>query len=57
MKQIDTTKYVSYTIAGAGFNFTVFGLQKALKERDGFSFGTLYGTKFDGTRDVLDKKE
>lgn len=57
MKQIDEKKYISYTIAAPGFNFTVFDKKKAIKEWLGFQFGILYGTKFDGTRDVLDTKE
>lgn len=57
MKKINENNYISYTIAASGFNFTVFDFKKAQKEWAGFSFGTLWGTKLDGTREILDTKE
>lgn len=57
MKKINENNYISYTIAAPGFNFTVFDFKKAQKEWAGFSSGTLWGTKLDGTREILDTKE
>lgn len=56
MKKINENNYISYTIAVDGCNFTVFDFKKAQKEWAGFSFGTLWGTKLDGTREILDTK-
>lgn len=56
MKKIDPKDYVSYTIVGSGWSFTVYTWEKAQKEWDGMRFGTLYGNKPDKTQTVIDNK-
>ena len=56
MRTIKEKDYVSYTIVGSGWSFTVNTLKTALYEWANMKFGTLYGNKPDGTQAILDTK-
>ena len=57
MRKINEDDFVSYTIAGNGWNVTVPTLKKALKQWDEIPHGTLYGNKPNGDRAVIDSRE
>lgn len=56
MRKINENDYVSYTIVGFGWSFTVNTWQKAKAEWHNMKFGTLYGNKADGTQAIIDNK-
>lgn len=56
MRKINEKDYVSYTIVGSGWSFTVHTWEKAKSEWAGMKFGTLYGNKPDGTQAIIDNK-
>ena len=57
MRKINENDFVDYTIAGNGWTYTVENLNKAMAEWKDIAAGTLYGTKPDGTRAILDSKQ
>ena len=57
MRKINEDDFVSYTIAGNGWNVTVPTFKKALKQWDEIPHGTLYGNKPNGDRAVIDSRE
>lgn len=56
MRKINEKDYVSFTIVGSGWSFTVYTWEKAKSEWAGMKFGTLYGNKPDGTQAIIDNK-
>lgn len=56
MRKIDEKQFVDFTIAGNGWTLTVNTFQKALREWNNLTAGTLYGNKADGTRAIIDSK-
>ena len=56
MRKIDESKYISYTIVGDGWQFTIYTWEKARSEWAGMKYGTLYGNKHDGSAVTIDCK-
>ena len=56
MRKINESDYVSFTITGSGWSFTVYTWEKAKSEWAGMKFGTLTGNKADGEREQLDAR-
>ena len=56
MKKINENNYVSFTISGNGWNITVSSFKTALREWNNIPSGTLYGTKYNGDKTLIDSK-
>ena len=56
MRKINENDYVNFTISGNGWNLTVSTFNKALREYNNLTSGTLYGNKPNGTRAIIDSK-
>lgn len=55
-KKIKESDFVSFTICGDGWSFTVYSWEKAKIEFNMMRFGTLYGNKADGTQVKIDTR-
>lgn len=57
MKPFNVNQFVTYIIAGNGWNYNIEDPQKALKEWAKIETNaTLYGIRRDGSRCILDSK-
>lgn len=56
MRKINENDYVDFTISGNGWNLTVSTFNKALREWNNLTAGTLYGNRPNGTRAIIDSK-
>jgi len=56
MRKINESDYVSFTITGTGWSFTVYTWEKSKAEWAGMKFGTLTGNKADGSAVIIDSK-
>lgn len=56
MRKINEKDYVDFTISGNGWNLTVSTFNKAMREWNNLTSGTLYGNRSNGTRAIIDSK-
>ena len=56
MRKINENEFASFTISGNGWNLTVSTFQKALREWNNLTAGTLFGNRPNGTRAIIDTK-
>lgn len=56
MKQFKPDDFVSFTMVGRGWSFTLFSWEKMKTEWHNTIHGTLYGNKSDGSFCLLDAR-
>ena len=56
MQIFNKNDYVNFTISGNGWTLTVSTFEKASRQWDNLTSGTLYGNKPNGTREIIASK-